>query len=37
MTGFPHGIESNEKGFNFEIDFQDLEKGLNLAKMYIQY
>jgi len=32
--GVPRGIE---KVFNFEIGFQDLEKVLNLAKMYVRY
>jgi len=36
-TGFPRGIESIEKVFNFKIGYQDLEKVLNLAKMYIRY
>ena len=31
-AGFPRGIESIEKVFNFKIHFQDLEKVLNLAK-----
>ena len=36
-AGFPRGIESIEKVLNFEIGFQDLEKVLNLTKMYIRY
>jgi len=36
-TGFPRGIESTEKVMNFKIDFQDLEKVLNFAKMYVRY
>jgi len=36
-AGFPRGIESNEKVLNFKIGFQDLEKVLNFAKMYIRY
>jgi len=36
-TGFPRGIASIEKVFNFKIGFQDLEKVLNFAKMYILY
>jgi len=31
-TGFPRGIETV---LNFEISFQNLEKALNLAQMYI--
>jgi len=34
ITGFPRGIE---KVLNFKIGFQDLEKVLNFAKMYIRY
>jgi len=34
FPGFPRGIE---KVLNFKIGFQDLEKVLNLAKMYIRY
>jgi len=34
VAGFPHGIE---KVWNFKIGFQDLEKVLKLAKMYIKY
>jgi len=37
FSGFPRGIESIEKVLNFEISFQDFEKVLNLAKMYIKY
>ena len=37
QSGFPRGIESIEKVLNCEIGFQDLEKVLNLAKMYIKY
>jgi len=36
-TGFPHGIESIEKVLDCEISFQDREKVLNLAKMYIEH
>jgi len=36
-TGFPRSIESIERVLNFKIVFQDLEKVLNLAKMYIMY
>jgi len=36
-TEFPRGIDSIEKVLNFEIGFQDLEKVLNLAKMFIKY
>jgi len=35
--GFPCGIESIENVLNCESGFQDLEKVLNLAKMYIKY
>jgi len=35
--GFPRGIKSIEKVLNCEIGFQDLEKVLNLAKMYVKY
>jgi len=35
-TGFPRSIKSNEKVLDFEISFQDLEKVLNLAKMYMK-
>jgi len=34
--GFPRAIESIEKALNCEIGFQDLEKVLNLAKIYIR-
>jgi len=34
---FPRGVESIEKVLNFKIGFQDFEKVLNLAKMYIRY
>jgi len=34
LAGFPRSIE---KVLNCEIDFQDLEKVLNLGKMYIKY
>jgi len=34
LTGFPRDIE---KVFNREIGFQDLEKVLNLAKMFMKY
>jgi len=34
-SGFPRSIESIEQVLNFKISFQDLEKVLNLAKMYI--
>jgi len=33
---FPRGIESIEEVLNFQIVFQDLEKVLNFAKMYIR-
>ena len=36
-TGFPRGIKSIKKVLNFKIGFQDIEKALNLAKMYIRY
>jgi len=36
-TRFPRSIESFEKVLNFKIGFQDLEKVLNLAKMYMKY
>jgi len=36
-AGFPRSIESIEKVLNFKIGFQDLEKVLNLAKIYIRY
>jgi len=36
-TGIPRGIESIEKVLSFKIGFQDLEKVLNLDKMYIWY
>jgi len=36
-TEFPLGIESIEKVLNCKISFQDLEKVLNLAKMYMKY
>ena len=35
--GFPRSIGSIEKVLNFKIGFQDLEKILNLAKVYIKY
>jgi len=35
--GFPRGIESIENVLNFEIGFQDLEKVLNFAKVYVMY
>jgi len=34
VPGFPRGIK---KVLNFKIGFQDLEKVLNFAKMYIRY
>jgi len=37
LTGFPRGIESNEKILNCEIGFKDLEKVLKLATMHIKY
>jgi len=37
LTGFPSGIESSEIVLNFKIGFQNLEKVLNFAKMYIRY
>jgi len=37
LTGFPRGIESIAKVLNFKIGFLDLEKVLNLAKMYIRF
>jgi len=37
VAWFPRGIESLEKVFNFKIVFQNLEKVLNLAKIYIRY
>jgi len=37
ITGFPRGIERIEKVLKFKIVFQDLEKVMNLAKMYIRY
>jgi len=37
FAGFPRGIESIEEVLNFKIGFHDLEKVLNLAKMYIKY
>ena len=37
MSGFPRGIESIEKVLNVKFGFQDLEKVLNWAKMYIKY
>jgi len=36
-TGFPCSIRSIAKVLKFKIGFQDLEKVLNLAKMYIRY
>ena len=33
----PRGIDDIENVLNFKIGFQDLEKVLNLAKMYIRY
>jgi len=33
----PQGMERIEKVLNCEIGFQDLEKVLNLAKIYIKY
>jgi len=33
-SGFPRGID---EVLNFKIGFQDLEKVLNFAKMYIRY
>jgi len=36
-SGFRHSIESIEKVLKFEISFKDLEKVLNLAKMYTKY
>jgi len=36
FSGFPGGIESIEKVLNCEIGFEDLEKVLNLAKVYIK-
>ena len=36
-TGLPRRIESIEKVLNFKIVFQDLEKVVHLAKMYIRY
>jgi len=36
-SGFPRSIESIEKVLKFKIGFQDLEKVLNLAKMYIRF
>jgi len=36
-SGFPRSIGSIEKVLNFKIGFQDLEKILNLAKVYIKY
>jgi len=33
ISGFPRGIED----IDFKISFQDLDKVLNLAKMYISY
>jgi len=33
----PCGIESIEKVLNCEIGFRDLEKALNLSKMYVKY
>ena len=37
ITGFPRGIERIGKVLKFKIVFQDLEKVMNLAKMYIRY
>jgi len=37
IPGFPRSIESIEEVFNFKSGFQDLEKVLKLAKMYIKY
>jgi len=36
-SGFPRGIETIEKVLNCESGFQDLEKVLNLAKIFIKY
>jgi len=36
-SGFPRGIESMEKILNREIGFQDLEKVLILAQMFMKY
>jgi len=36
-TVFPRGAEIIEKVLNFKTGFQDLEKVLNLAKMYIEH
>jgi len=33
----PHGIVSIKKVLKFKISFQDLEKVLNLAKMYMKH
>jgi len=33
----PQGVQSIEKVLHFKIGFQDLEKVLNFAKMYIRY
>jgi len=35
LSGFPHGIESIVKALNCEIGFEDFQKVLNLAKMFI--
>jgi len=35
--GFPRGIAGIEKVLNREIGFEDLEKILNLAKVYVKY
>jgi len=37
ILGYPRGIESIEKVLNCEIGLQDLEKVLNLSKMYMKY
>jgi len=37
LAGFPSGIESTEIVLNFKIGFQNLEKVLNFAKVYIRY
>jgi len=37
ISRVPCGIESIEKVLNCKIGFKDLEKVLNLAKMYIKY
>jgi len=36
-AGFPRSVENVEKVLNCEIGFQDLEKVLNLGKMYVKY